>query len=248
MTIRTITPIKSAMVLAAGLGVRMRPLTDSKPKPLIAVSGQPMLDRVLDHLERARISRAVVNLHYLGDQIVEHLAGRKRPEIVFSHEKDILETGGGVALALPKLGDKPILVTNSDAVWLDGPSPAIERMRRFWDGRRMDALLMLYPTAVASGYHGTGDYFMDAGGRLARRNEKAVAPFVFTGVQILHPRLFDGAPEGKFSLNTLYDRAQDTGRLYGLRHDGEWYHVGTPELLRAVEAQLEAPHASKDWL
>lgn len=242
MAVRKATPIKSAMVLAAGLGQRMRPLTDDIPKPLIEVAGQPMLDRVLDHLERARIARAVVNLHYLGERIIEHLAERKRPEILFSHEKDVLETGGGVARALPQLGDKPFFVVNSDTVWLDGPSPAIERMRRLWDGRRMDALLMLYPTAVASGYQGTGDFFMDAGGRLARRGEKTVAPFVFTGVQILHPRLFEGAPEGKFSLNILYDRARENGRLFGLRHDGEWYHVGTPELLKSVDAQIEAPH------
>lgn len=245
MTVRKATAIRSAMVLAAGLGLRMRPLTDDIPKPLIAVSGQTMLDRVLDHLERARIARAVVNLHYLGERIVEHLAGRKRPEILFSHEKEVLETGGGVVRALPQLGPKPFIVANSDSVWLDGPCPAIERMRRFWDGRAMDALLMLYPTAVASGYQGTGDFFMDAGGRLARRGEKAVAPFVFTGVQILHPRLFEGMQEGKFSLNILYDRAREKGRLFGLRHDGEWYHVGTPELLRAVEARLEAPHASR---
>jgi len=139
-------------------------------------------------------------------------------------------------------------VANSDTVWLDGPSPAIERMRRLWDGRRMDALLMLYPTAIASGYSGTGDFFMEPGGRLARRGEKMVAPFVFTGVQILHPRLFEGAPEGKFSLNILYDRAREKGRLYGLRHDGQWYHVGTPELLKSVEARLEARHAGRSRL
>ncbi len=248
MSMKKATPIASAMVLAAGLGLRMRPLTDDLPKPLIAVSGQPMLDRVLDHLERARIGRAVVNLHYLGERIVEHLAGRKRPKILFSHEQDILETGGGVVRALPQLGDKPFLVANSDTVWLDGPSPAIERMRRLWDGRRMDALLMLYPTAIASGYTGTGDFFMEPGGRLARRGEKMVAPFVFTGVQILHPRLFEGAPEGKFSLNILYDRAREKGRLYGLRHDGQWYHVGTPELLKSVEARLEARHTGRSRL
>ncbi len=242
MTVRKATPIKSAMVLAAGLGLRMRPLTDDIPKPLIAVSGQPMLDRVLDHLERARIGRAVINLHYLGERIVEHLTDRKRPEILFSYEKDVLETGGGVVRALPQLGDKPFIVVNSDTVWLDGPSPAIERMRRLWDGRRMDALLMLYPTALTSSYQGTGDFFMDAGGRLARRAEKTVAPFVFTGVQILHPRLFEGAPNGKFSLNILYDRAREKGRLFGLRHDGEWYHVGTPELLKSVDAQIKSPH------
>jgi MurNAc alpha-1-phosphate uridylyltransferase len=157
----------------------------------------------------------------------------------------VLETGGGVVRALPQLGDKPFLVVNSDSVWLDGPSPALERMRRLWDGRRMDALLMLYPTAVASGYSGTGDFFMDAGGRLARRGEKSVAPFVFTGVQILHPRLLEGAPEGKFSLNILYDRAREKGRLFGLRHDGEWYHVGTPELLKSAETRIGAPHAGR---
>ena len=235
-----VTPIDAAMVLAAGLGLRMRPLTDDIPKPLIEVAGQSMLERVLDHLAHARIARAVVNLHYLGERIVEHLAGRERPEILFSHEKDVLETGGGVARALLQLGDKPFLVINSDTVWLDGPRPALERMRRLWDGRRMDALLMLYPTTAASGYQGTGDFFMDAEGRLARRGEKSVAPFVFTGVQILHPRLFEGAPEGKFSLNILYDRARGKNRLFGLRHDGAWYHVGTPEALKSAEAKIGA--------
>lgn len=237
------TPIDAAMVLSAGLGLRMRPLTDDLPKPLIEVCGRTMLERALDHLERARIPRAVVNLHYLGERIVEHLAGRKKPEIIFSHETDVLETGGGVVRALPHLGDKPFVVVNADTVWLDGPSPAIERMRRLWDGRRMDALLMLYPAAAASGYSGAGDYAMDASGRLVRRGAKAAAPFVFTGVQILHPRLFDGVAESKFSLVTLYDRAQEKGRLFGLRHDGEWYHVGTPELLKSVEARIAAPTA-----
>ncbi|MHA1536655.1 MAG: nucleotidyltransferase family protein [Alphaproteobacteria bacterium] len=242
MTGKSATRISSAMVLAAGLGLRMRPLTDTLPKPLIPVAGRTMLERVLDHLERAGVARAVVNLHYLGERIVEHLADRERPEIIFSHEKDVLETGGGVVRALPQLGERPFIVANSDTVWIDGPSPAIERMRRLWDGRRMDALLMLHPTAGAFGYQGAGDYYMDPGGRLERRGEKAVAPFVFTGVQILHPRLFEGVAESKFSLVTLYDRAQKKGRLFGLRHDGEWYHVGTPELLKAVEARIGAPY------
>jgi len=242
------TPIRVAMVLAAGFGKRMRPLTETVPKPLIPVLGVPMLDRVLDHLERAGVRRAVVNLHHLGERVEKHLAGRTRPEIVFSPEKELLETGGGVVKALPELGDKPFLVANSDAVWLDGPSSAIARLRRAWDGRRMDALLMLYPTIAVPGYEGAGDYFMDPEGRLQRRPARAVAPFVFTGVQILHPRLLEGAPEGRFSLVKLYDRAQDRRRLFGIRHDGEWYHVGTPETLALVEKVLAVGPSRKDWL
>lgn len=244
------TAIRAAMVLSAGLGVRMRPLTNGLPKPLIPVAGRTMLDRTLDHLERAGVERAVVNLHYLGDRIVAHLKDRTAPAIVFSDETDLLlETGGGTKKALPELGAGPFFALNSDTVWLDGPSSALARMRTLWDGRRMDALLMLYPTITAVGYGGAGDFFMDADGRLARRGEGKVAPFVFTGVQILHPRLFEGAPAGPFSLNRLYDKALAKRRLFGMRHDGEWYHVGTPEALAEAEAILAKPHASRrDWL
>lgn len=228
----------TAMVLAAGLGQRMRPITDKMPKPLVQLRGEAMLDTILDRLEAHGIEKVVVNLHYLGGMIVDHLKDRKRPAIVFSQEDDLLETGGGVKKALPLLGDAPFFVLNGDVCWLDGLTPALERLAAAWDEDEMDALLLLHPTCSAFGYEGIGDYFMDPVGRLRRRQERQIAPFIHAGIQILHPRLFDGAPAGSFSLNRLYDKAQEAERLWGVRHDGEWYHVGTPAELRAVEDAL----------
>lgn len=227
-----------AMVLAAGLGQRMRPLTDKLPKPLVPVGGRAMLDTILDRLQDHGIRKAVVNLHYLGAMIEGHLKDRRAPEIVFSPERDLLETGGGVRKALPLLGDAPFFVLNGDVCWLDGLTPALQRLAAAWDEAEMDALLLLHPTCSAFGYEGIGDYLMDPVGRLRRRQERQIAPFIYAGIQILHPRLFAGTPEGSFSLNRLYDKAQEAGRLWGLRHDGEWFHVGTPAELRAVEDAL----------
>ncbi len=231
-----------AMVLAAGRGERMRPLTDQRPKPLIEVCGEAMLDRVLDRLAAAGVGEAVVNSHHLGEMIETHLASRRKPKILLSPEADLLETGGGVTKALPRLGKKPFFVVNGDVVWLDGARPALERLAEAWVDGAMDVLLLLHPTAYAIGYHGRGDFFMAPGGALRRRGEREVAPFLFTGLQILHPRIFKGAPAGAFSLNLLYDRAADTGRLWGLRHDGEWFHVGTPDSLDDVEDALNHLH------
>jgi len=228
----------TAMVLAAGLGQRMRPITDKMPKPLVPLRGEAMLDTILDRLEVHGIEKVVVNLHYLGGMIVDHLKGRKQPGIVFSQEDALLETGGGVRKALPLLGDEAFFVLNGDVCWLDSLTPALERLADAWDEAEMDALLLLHPTCSAFGYEGIGDYFMDPVGRLRRRQERQIAPFIHAGIQILHPRLFAGAPEGSFSLNKLYDKAQEAERLWGVRHDGEWYHVGTPAELRAVEDAL----------
>ena len=228
----------TAMVLAAGLGQRMRPLTDKLPKPLVQLRGEAMLDTILDRLQDHGIAKVVVNLHYLGEMIEAHLKHRKRPQIVFSPERDLLETGGGVRKALPLLGGDPFFVLNGDVCWLDGLTPALQRLAAAWNEVEMDALLLLHPTCSAFGYEGIGDYMMDSVGRLRRRQERQIAPFIHAGIQILHPRLFDGGPEGSFSLNRLYDRAQQAGRLWGLRHDGEWFHVGTPAELRAVEDAL----------
>ncbi len=230
--------IDRAMVLSAGLGTRMRPITDSIPKPLVPVLGRTLLDRALDHVETAGISRAVVNTHYLGEQIAAHLKERTSPAIDLSDEADLLETGGGVLKALPKLGDGPFFVLNSDALWIDGPVPAMSRMRDAWDAERMDALLLVHPTVTAVGYSRKGDFTMEPDGRLYRRQEWEIAPFLFTGIQILHPRLFEGETPGKFSLNRLYDKALEAERLYGIRHDGEWYHVGSPDELKLAEAIL----------
>ena len=228
-----------AMVLAAGRGERMRPLTERLPKPLIEVGGKAMLDWALDHIAAAGVAEAVVNLHHLGDRIEGHLKGRARPRVVFSREAELLDTGGGVTAALAHLGPDPFYVLNGDVVWLDGLQPALQRLALAWDEGRMDAVLLLQPVADAYGYEGRGDFVMDSVGRLRRRREREVAPFVFAGVQLLHPRLFKGAPEGAFSLNLLYDRAMENARLWGLRHDGRWFHVGTPEALKGVEDALQ---------
>lgn len=230
--------IRRAMVLAAGLGQRMRPLTNDRPKPMIAVNGAPMIDQLLDRLAVAGVEEAVVNLHYRGERLRAHLEGRERPAIRFSEEDSLLDTGGGIAKALPLLGDGPFLVANGDVVWLEGPRPALTRLAEAWDPAAMDALLLLQPGSGAFGYDGLGDFRMESDGRLVRRSERKLAPFVYAGLHVLHPRLFDEAPQGRFSLNLLWDRAAAAGRLFGLRHEGAWYHIGTPQALKAVEREL----------
>lgn len=227
-----------AMLLAAGRGERMRPLSDTTPKPLLELHGRSLIERALDRLEEAGVEQVVVNLHHLGEQLRARLAGRQRPAVVFSEEEALLETGGGVAKALPLLGAAPFYVVNGDALWLDGVRPALRRLAELWDEARMDALLLLHPTVAALGFEGRGDFVMTAEGRLRRRLEREVAPFAYAGVQLLHPRLFEGAPPGAYSFNRLWDRAIEAERLWGLRHDGTWYHVGTPEALKLAEQEL----------
>lgn len=243
----TATAPRRAMVLAAGLGLRMRPLTETVPKPLIEVAGETMLDRALDRLAEIGVERAVVNTHWLPDRIEAHLAGRTRPAIELSREDELLDTGGGIARALPRLGAEPFYAVNADIVWRDGSIPALERLARGWDGAEMDALLLLNPTVRSSGYAGSGDFTMDPLGRISRRPERLVAPFVYTGVQIVSPALFAGAPDGAFSINPLWDRAMEAGRLFGIAHDGEWYHVGTPDALAAAEAEILEGAGSSAW-
>lgn len=227
-----------AMALAAGKGLRMRPLTAHTPKPLIPVAGRCMLDRVFDRLDEAQVPHRVVNAHWLGEQIAAHLRGHSG--VTISHEDVLLETGGGVANALPLLGQDAFFVCNADIIWIDGTRPALLRLAEAWDDGRMDAMLLLQPVDRAFGYEGRGDFVRDDEGHLTRRAGDGTAATVFTGVQILHPRLFAKAPSGVFSLNILYDRAQAAGRLFGLVHDGDWLHIGTPETLVAAEAQLAA--------
>jgi N-acetyl-alpha-D-muramate 1-phosphate uridylyltransferase len=227
------------MVLAAGLGLRMRPLTETRPKPLIEVSGRPLIDHALDHLAAAGVDTAVVNVHWLGEQIVTHLAGRRRPRIVISREPELLETGGGIAKALPELGTEPFFVINSDMLWLNGTVPALERLAHAWRDAGMDALLLLHRTVAAVGYDGVGDYFADPLGKLARRKPGEVAPHVYAGVQLLHPRLLAETPAGAFSLNRCFDRAEESGRLFGIMHDGLWFHVGTPADLVTTQRHLD---------
>lgn len=235
---RTAAKPRRAMVFAAGRGERMRPLTDERPKPLIALHGRSMLDTILDRLAAAGVTDVVINVHHLGHMVEAHLGGRSDLAIAFSREETLLETGGGVKHALPLLGKDPFYVINGDVCWLDGTIPALHRLSAAWDPERMDALLLLQPTAFAVGYHGTGDFMLAADGRVRRRDEREVAPFVFAGMQILAPALFKDAPDGPFSLNRIYDQALKRERLWGLRHDGEWFHVGTPEQLAEVEDAL----------
>jgi MurNAc alpha-1-phosphate uridylyltransferase len=231
---------KRAMVLAAGRGVRMRPLTETLPKPLIEVGGRALVDRVIDRLEEAGVEAVAVNIHHLGHLIKDHLGSRAPggAKISFSPEDILLDTGGGVARALPLLGDEPFFAANADVMWLNGREGALGRLAAAWDDRLMDCLLLIHSTVEAYGYKGAGDFTADPRGKLCRRPEGEVAPFVYTGVQILHPRLFDGAPEGPFSLNLLWDKAISWDRLHGIVHDGEWFDVGSPRGLEEAEAYM----------
>lgn len=233
--------ITTAIVLAAGLGKRMRPATADKPKPLVPVLGKTLLDRALDRLADGGIERAVVNVHYMGEQIITALANRQRPSIQISDERDLLlDTGGGVRNALPHLGDGPFFIQNSDSIWIEGPERALDQMREHWDSDRMDCLMLLAMTTSSTGYDGRGDFTMDPQGRVTRRDEQGVVPFVFTGVSIAHPRLFDDTPDGPFSMNLVWDRAMAKGRVYGVRLEGRWMHVGSPLGLAEAEAVLQA--------
>jgi MurNAc alpha-1-phosphate uridylyltransferase len=231
-------PVKptKAMVLAAGLGLRMRPLTERMPKPMVPVAGKPLLDHVLDKLAAAGIGEAVVNVHYLPDQIIDHVAHRSRPRVIISDERDeVLGTGGAVVKALPLLGDAPFFHLNADTMWIDGTRPNLTRMAEAFDPSRMDILLLMAPTASSIGYGGSGDYAMLPDGALRRRKENQVVPFVYAGVAIMSPALFAGAPAGEFSLTKMFDLANARERLFGLRLDGVWMHVGTPDAIRAAE-------------
>ena len=230
-----------AFVLAAGLGTRMRPYNGHIPKPLVEVGGKSLIDYSLDRLAGAGVETAVVNVHHLADALERHLAARQRPQIVISDERaELLGTGGGIAKALPLLGGEPFFLVNSDTVWLDGVRPNFTRLAEAFDPKAMDALLLLAPTAGSIGYTGRGDFAMLPDGRLRRRAENQVVPFVYAGAAILTPALFADAPAGAFSLTLLFDRAGDAGRLFGLRLEGVWMHVGTPEAVAAAEAALAA--------
>jgi MurNAc alpha-1-phosphate uridylyltransferase len=228
---------QSGMVLAAGLGTRLRPITDRIPKPLVPLGGRALIDHAIDRLAEAGVARVVVNVHYKAEMIARHLEQRSKPAIKLVREDDLLETGGGVLNALPFLDDA-FYVINSDVFWLNGKAPALLRLARAWDAERLDALLLLQRTTTALGYEGLGDFVIDPLGHIRRRREREIAPHLFAGVQILHRRLFDGCAPGKFSLNPLWDRAITAGRLAAIVHDGEWYHIGTPEGLALAEERL----------
>jgi MurNAc alpha-1-phosphate uridylyltransferase len=231
----SVKPTK-AMVLAAGLGLRMRPLTDHTPKPLVRVAGRPLVDHVLDKLAAADVGEAVVNVHYLPDQIIEHTASRKSPRVIISDERNqVLGTGGGVVKALPLLGPAPFFHVNSDTLWIDGVQSNLMRLADAFDPARMDILLLMAPTASSIGYSGRGDYAMLPDGALRKRREHQVVPFVYAGAAILSPRIFADAPKGEFSLTKMFDAANEQERLFGLRLDGVWMHVGTPDAVNAAE-------------
>jgi MurNAc alpha-1-phosphate uridylyltransferase len=231
----SVKPTK-AMVLAAGLGLRMRPLTELMPKPLVEVAGRALLDHVLDKLGGAGVSEAIVNVHYLPDQIIDHVAGRTGPRVTISDERDeVLGTGGGVVRALPLLGAAPFFLVNADTLWIDGVRANLARLAEAFDPARMDILLLMAPTASSIGYDGSGDYAMLPDGALRKRREHQVVPFVYAGAAILSPSLFAAAPRGEFPLIKMFDAANAQERLFGLRLDGMWMHVGTPDAVQAAE-------------
>jgi MurNAc alpha-1-phosphate uridylyltransferase len=237
-----VSKITAAMIMGAGLGSRMRPLTDDRPKPLVMVGGRTLIDHSIDRLVAAGVTRIVVNLHYKAPMLRAHLAGRRDAEIVFSDETErLLDTGGGVVKALHHFGDAPFFVLNSDSIWVEGANPALPAMIAHWDARRMDGLLLLADMATAMGYEGTGDFVLKAQGHVLRAHGHAGGTYAYPGVQIVHPRLFDTAPDGPFSTNLMWDRAIAKDRLFGTLLDGVWIHVGTPQARDAAEAHLRAP-------
>lgn len=241
-----------AMVLAAGLGLRMRPLTEHMPKALVKVDGRTMIDHALDWLADSGVGNAVVNSFYLAEMLEAHVGTRKKPLIHISREEVLLETGGGIKKALPLLGAQPFISLNSDTICLDGKTPALQRLQQAWNDASMDALLLVQPVEKAVGYEGKGDFFVSEDGSIRRRDDAPSAPYVFTGVQLLHPRLFIGAPEGPFSMNLLYNRdVRKDGtlaRICALVHDGDWLHIGDPAGLKLAEAwfaSLSSPESRK---
>lgn len=246
-----IAPLSRGMILTAGLGTRMRPITDTIPKPLVQVGDATMLDRVIAHLLRRDLSRLVINLHYLPEAITDHLHRHPLPpavEVLYSDERaHLLETGGGVKHALPLLGDQPFWVANADIIWLDGPEhSAVDRLAAAWDPARMDALLLLHPTESAHGYEGSGDFFCSENGEItSRRGSADHAPYVYAGLQILNPTVFDDTPMGAWLLNVVFDRLLKQGRLFGVIHDGAWFHVGTPDRIAPTAALISQALSSQ---
>ena len=230
----------TAMLMAAGLGKRMRPLTATMPKPMVRVAGKPLIDRALDRIEDAGIEKAVVNVHYLAESIEAHVGPRRCPAITFSDEREeLLETGGGMVKAhAAGLLPDPFFACNADSIWLDGPRNTFVDLSQAWDPERMDALLLVVTHARARNFDGTGDFYMDGAGRLSRKKPDRIAPFIYTGIQLVSHRLLREAPEGKFSTNILWDRAIEEDRLFGVAFTGMWYEVGTPQHIRPTEEAL----------
>ena len=237
--------IHSAIVLSAGLGMRMRPLTDTIPKPLVRLAGRCLIDHVLSRIEGAGIERAVINVHYLADLIEAHLSNRDAPKILFSDERNVLlDTGGGVKKALSLLEDQPFIVHNSDSVWIEEATNNLSNLMSKWDPDDMDCLLLLAPVSDSLGYNGKGDFLLHEDGLLSRRKEGQDAPFVFAGVSVMKPQLFEDTPNAPFSLNLVWNKSIERKRLFGLKLDGQWMHIGTPQALQAAELWIaNAAHA-----
>ena len=232
--------ITRAMIMAAGYGTRMRPLTNTMPKPLVKVKGRALIDHVIDRLIAVGVTTIVVNVHYMGDQIVSHLAQRKDAEFIISDETEtLLDSGGGVFKALHHFKGEPFFHANADTVWVEGASHALPRLIETWNPDEMDALMLLASTVTTVCYEGRGDFMMDADGRLTRVPEGRVSPFVWMSMEILHPRLFDGVMETKFSINPLWNKAIENGRLFGQRLDGVWMHIDRPDAVTASEEYLD---------
>lgn len=229
--------LDTAMIFAAGRGSRMRHLTENCPKPMLEVSGKSIIKRLIDELPSQGIKNVIVNLHYKGDILADHLSDIRTPNIILSPEDELLETGGGCAKALPLIGDQPFWAFNGDMLWHDGEEPMLERMRNLWDPSKMDVLLLLHPTDKIAGFDGVGDYQCDENGCLTRTSDET-APYVFAGARIAKPEIFDGVTDKRFSFLKLFDEAEKKGRLYGLVHDGAWYHLSTPEMLEATEKDV----------
>jgi MurNAc alpha-1-phosphate uridylyltransferase len=233
------TNITRAMIMAAGYGTRMRPLTNNIPKPLVKVRGRALIDHVIDRLVAAGVNEIVVNIHYMGDQIASHIGKRKDATFIISDETDnLLDSGGGIYKALPQFGNEPFFHANADTVWVEGVSSALKKLMARWNPETMDALMLLAPTVTTVCYDGRGDFMMDSDGRLSRVPEGYVSPFVWMSMEIVHPRLFADAPGGKFSINPLWDKAIAKGRLFGQRLDGVWMHIDRPEAVTQSEDYL----------
>lgn len=228
----------TAMVMAAGMGSRMRPLTDTRPKPMVCVAGKPLIDHALDRLTEAGIARAVVNVHYLADALEAHLSERVTPQIIISDEREaLLETGGGMVKAHGDLPD-PFFCLNSDNIWLDGPKNAFAELSERWNGAEMDALLMVVSHAKASNFRGKGDFHLSGTGQINRRRTGRIAPFIYTGIQLVSHRLLRDAPDGKFGTMLLWERAIEEGRLFGVAFTGQWFEVGNPAAIKPAELAL----------
>lgn len=229
----------SAMLLAAGLGTRMRPLTEHTPKPLINVGERPLIDWSLDLLERAEVPNAVINVHHLAPQLVSHLESRTKPAVKISDETDLLlDTGGGIVKALPLLGPEPFFIFGCDTIIVDGQEPALTRLANAWPSAEVDVLMLVHPLETAHGFDGPGDFFMDENGHLTRRGGAARAPYVYTGIQIAHPRIFANEKIEPFSMNKIWDRAIANHRMKAIVHNGEWFHVGTPDAVQTTDAAI----------